>query len=255
MQIYRNRRKDIKPTMEGQNKSLFQLFVPLCLETIFYMLSGMVDTLMLSSVGDQAVGAVGTANTYIGVFIIMYSVVSMGMLAVMTQNIGAGRPGIACQAKTLGLWFNGILGVVMSVFLFFCSDGILYVVGIAPALKEPAVQYLRIVGGGSILNAMIPILAGYLRAFGYTKQPLIATVTGNILNFILNAVFLFRFPPRRAGGRIRNSDLQSGESDIDRDLRTAADPCKKIFGEGEFRRDFAADHPDRITFRFGEYYL
>ena len=104
--------------MEGQNKSLFQLFVPLCLETIFYMLSGMVDTLMLSSVGDQAVGAVGTANTYIGVFIIMYSVVSMGMLAVMTQNIGAGRPGIACQAKTLGLWFNGILGVVMSVFLF-----------------------------------------------------------------------------------------------------------------------------------------
>jgi Na+-driven multidrug efflux pump len=86
------------------------------------MLSGMVDTLMLSSVGDQAVGAVGTANTYIGVFIIMYSVVSMGMLAVMTQNIGAGRPGIACQAKTLGLWFNGILGVVMSVFLFFCSE-------------------------------------------------------------------------------------------------------------------------------------
>ena len=79
MQIYRNRRKDIKPTMEGQNKSLFQLFVPLCLETIFYMLSGMVDTLMLSSVGDQAVGAVGTANTYIGVFIIMYSVVSMGI--------------------------------------------------------------------------------------------------------------------------------------------------------------------------------
>ena len=62
MQIYRNRRKDIKHTMEGQNKSLFQLFVPLCLETIFYMLSGMVDTLMLSSVGDQAVGAVGTAK-------------------------------------------------------------------------------------------------------------------------------------------------------------------------------------------------
>ena len=30
---------------------------------MFYMLSGMVDTLMLSSVSDQAVGAVGTANT------------------------------------------------------------------------------------------------------------------------------------------------------------------------------------------------
>ena len=44
--------KDADMFMEGQKKTLFQLFVPLCLETCFYMLSGMVDTLMLSSVGD-----------------------------------------------------------------------------------------------------------------------------------------------------------------------------------------------------------
>ena len=185
--------KDADMFMEGQKKTLFQLFVPLCLETCFYMLSGMVDTLMLSSVGDQAVGAVGTANTYIGVFIIMFSVVSMGMLAVMTQNIGAGRPGIACQARNLGLLFNGVLGIAMSIFLFACSGMVLHVVGIASALRQPAEQYLRIVGAGSILNALIPIMAGYLRAFGYTKQPLFATMTGNILNFILNAVFLFQF--------------------------------------------------------------
>ena len=52
--------------METERKTLTQLSVPICLETLFYMLSGMVDTLMLSSVSDQAVGAVGTANTYIG---------------------------------------------------------------------------------------------------------------------------------------------------------------------------------------------
>ena len=57
--------------MEQRRKNLTQLFIPICLETLLYMLSGMVDTLMLSSVNDQAVGAVGTANTYIGIFIIM----------------------------------------------------------------------------------------------------------------------------------------------------------------------------------------
>ena len=62
------------------------------------MLSGMVDTLMLSSVSDQAVGAVGTANTYISVFIIMFGVISSGMVAVMTQNIGA-KPGISISGK------------------------------------------------------------------------------------------------------------------------------------------------------------
>ena len=62
--------------MAAERKTLTQLFVPICVETLFYMLSGMVDTLMLSSVSDQAVGAVGTANTYIGVFIIMFGVIS-----------------------------------------------------------------------------------------------------------------------------------------------------------------------------------
>ena len=76
--------------MTDERKSLTQLFVPICFETLCYMLAGMVDTLMLSSVNDQAVGAVGTANTYIGVFIIMFSVVSSGMIAVMTQyNAGS----------------------------------------------------------------------------------------------------------------------------------------------------------------------
>ena len=99
--------------MQGERKTLTQLSVPICLETLFYMLSGMVDTLMLSSVSDQAVGAVGTANTYIGVFIIMFGVISSGMVAVMSQNIGAGRPGIAYQARQLGLVFNALTGILI----------------------------------------------------------------------------------------------------------------------------------------------
>ena len=98
--------------MAAERKTLTQLSVPICLETFFYMLSGMVDTLMLSSVSDQAVGAVGTANTYIGVFIIMFGVISSGMIAVMSQNIGAGIPGIAYQARQLGLIFNALIGIV-----------------------------------------------------------------------------------------------------------------------------------------------
>lgn len=179
--------------MERERKSLVQLFVPICLETLCYMLAGMVDTLMLSSVNDQAVGAVGTANTYIGIFIIMFSVVSSGMIAVMTQYIGAGRNGVAYQAKQQGLIFSAILGVILSVFLFFFAKPVLNLVGVADLLLDYAVTYLKIVGGSCILNALIPIYSSYLRAFGHTKQPLFATLTGNAVNFILNAVFLFVF--------------------------------------------------------------
>ena len=179
--------------MAVERKTLTQLSVPICLETLFYMLSGMVDTLMLSSVGDQAVGAVGTANTYIGVFIIMFGVISSGMVAVMSQNIGAGRPGIAYQARQLGLLFNASTGILMSVILAVFSGRILKIVSIAPALLEPAETYLKIVGGACFFIVFIPIFSSYLRVFGYTKHSLIGTIVGNAVNIIFNSVFLFVF--------------------------------------------------------------
>lgn len=177
----------------NQRKTLGQLFVPICIETLFYMLSGMIDTLMLSSVSDQAVGAVGTVNTYIGMFIIMFSIVSTGMMTVMTQNIGAEKPGIAYQARQIGILFNTLLGIIISSVLLFGGGFVLDTIGIAAALREPALNYLQIVGGCCFLNALIPIFSGYLRAFGFMKQPLTATILANIINLCLNAVFLFIF--------------------------------------------------------------
>lgn len=179
--------------MAAKQKNLFQLFVPISLETLCFMLTGMVDTMMLSSVSDAAVGAVGTANTYIGIFIIMFNIISSGMIAVMTQYIGAGKHGIAYQAMQLGACFNAILGILLSFFLFFFSGSILEIVGVAPLLMDYAKTYLQIVGGFCILNALMPIFSSYLRAFGYTKQPLAATLSANIMNLVLNALFLFVF--------------------------------------------------------------
>ena len=179
--------------MEGERKTLRQLFIPICLEVLFHMLAGMVDTMMLSSVGDQAVGAVGTANTYIGIFIIMFSIISSGMIAVMTQYIGADRKGVAYQARQLGLMFNAVIGAVLSIVLFCFAGKVLALVGVAKQLHGYAAVYLRIVGGCCILNALIPIFSSYLRAFGHTKEPLAATMAGNIINLILNSFFLFGF--------------------------------------------------------------
>lgn len=179
--------------MEAERKNLRQLFLPISLEILCYMLAGMVDTMMLSSVSDEAVGAVGTANTYIGMFIIMFSIISSGMIAVMTQYIGAGKMGIAYQARQIGAVFNAVIGVLLSLFLFFFSGRIVAIVGVAPALAEYAAVYLKIVGGGCVLNALIPIFSSYLRAFGYTRPSMAAAVSSNILNLVLNGIFLFQF--------------------------------------------------------------
>lgn len=176
-----------------KEKSLLALFVPICIEILFFMMAGMVDTLMLSTIGDHAVGAVGTANTYIAMFILMFSIVSTGMMAVMTQNIGAGRKGVAWQAKNIGVAFNLILSIPISIILFAFSKKLLITIGVSETLESAASTYMKIVGGACFLNALIPVFSGYIRAFGYTKYPLYSTIAANIINLALNSLFLFHF--------------------------------------------------------------
>ena len=177
--------------MPNKKYRLMPLFFPIFLELLFMMLTGAVDTLMLSSEGDQAVGAVGTANTYISIFLIMFSVISSGMMAVMTQYIGAKRPAVAQQALRLGLSLNLAAGAVISLILFFCAEPILSAVGIAQELLEPARIYLQTVGLFCVCNAVAPIYSCYLRAFGHTSATLAGTVIANVINVVLNALFLF----------------------------------------------------------------
>ena len=179
--------------MATERKKLHQLFFPIFLEILFSMLAGAVDTLMLSSEGDQAVGAVGTANTYIGIFIIMFSIISSGVVAVMTQYIGAGRPGVARQALRLGATFNAIVGLLFTVLLCFCSGPILRAIGIADQLFEPAKTYMQVIGFFCLCNALTPVFSSFLRAFGHTAPTLYSTVAANIVNLCLNALFLFVF--------------------------------------------------------------
>ena len=177
--------------MPNKTMKLRPLFFPIFLELLMTMLTGAVDTLMLASEGDAAVGAVGTANTYINLFLIMFSVISSGVMAVMTQYIGAKRPGVAHQALRLGLLFNLATATVISILLFFGAETILRSVGIARDLVVPAKTYLQVIGLFCICNAFTPIFSSYLRAFGHTSATLTGTVMANIINVVLNAVFLY----------------------------------------------------------------
>lgn len=177
--------------LDNRQKSLKQLFFPIFIEVLFFMLVGSVDTLMLSTIGDSEVGAVGAANTYLGVFTISFSVISTGVMAVMTQYIGAGKNGVARQARNLGVIFNGIIGGIFSVMFIFFAEPILMKLGTADKLLANASIYMCIVGGTSIFTALTPVITAYLRAFGFTKEPLIVNVTANVLNVALNSIFLF----------------------------------------------------------------
>ncbi|MBE5935583.1 MAG: MATE family efflux transporter [Lachnospiraceae bacterium] len=175
----------------NNEKTLMNLFWPCFFEVLFLMLAGMIDTFMLSGLNDKAVGAVGTANTYLSILVIMFSIISSGMVAVMTQYIGAKQNHVAKQAKNLGLILNLFLGILLSLALGIFAKEILTFMGTATTLLSYATTYTKIIGGSCVLVAILPIYNSYLRCFGYTKIPMYATISSNILNLLLNGLFLY----------------------------------------------------------------
>jgi len=178
--------------MSEKKNSLLRLFVPIYFETLFLMATGIVDTLMLSPV-PNGVGAVGTANTYVSMFFILLMVVSRGMLAVVTQYIGAGKPGVAYQARQIALICNAVLGLVIAGTLALLAEPVLRWLNTAPALIPGATMYMRIVAVGYLFDAITLIYGSYLRAFGHNREPFTVAAIGNIINIGLNALFLYAF--------------------------------------------------------------
>ena len=174
-----------------KDKVLGKVFLPILLETILLMLSGIADTLMISNVSDAAVGAVGTANTYIGLVFALFMIVSNGLIAVMTQYIGANKKGYAYQARNLSILLNGLFGLSISLILVIWGGPIITGFGIAENLKDGAILYLRIVGAACVLDALISVFSCYLKAFDKAQYSLISVISGNIVNLILNSIFIF----------------------------------------------------------------
>lgn len=172
-------------------KTLLALFIPIFFETLFLMLEGIADTLMLSSVGDDAVGAVGTANAYIGMFFIFFGIISSGLVSVMTQYVGSEKRGVAYQALRIAILINGGIGVTLSVVLGFAAGPIIDALGVPANLRDNASTYLRIIGSVCFLDALVPVFSCYLRAFNKARLSLAAALSGNAVNIILNAVSIY----------------------------------------------------------------
>ena len=72
-------------------RQLFSLTWPIFLEAVLFSIIGSVDTLMLSGYADDAVGAVGVANSVMSLFQVISNIITAGTGILCAQYIGAGR--------------------------------------------------------------------------------------------------------------------------------------------------------------------
>ena len=105
-----------------RNTYLIKLALPIFLELILQMLIGSVDQLMLTG-NKTAVNGIIQANTLTNLVLIVFSVLSTASIILITQLNASGNKESADKIYALSFYFNLVIGILFSAFLyFFCED-------------------------------------------------------------------------------------------------------------------------------------
>ena len=74
--------------MTFTNKDLKNMIIPLFFEQLLVMLVGIIDTFIVSFVGESAVSGVSLVNSFNTIFIYLFTALASGGAVVISQYIG-----------------------------------------------------------------------------------------------------------------------------------------------------------------------
>lgn len=186
------------------NKALFALLVPIIVEQLLNSFMGMVDTMMVSTVGSEAISAVSLVDSINNLVIQIFSAMAAGAAIICSQYLGSGNTKEGNKAAKQ---------VVITVFAISVS-----IMMISLVTRESLLQLIfGKVDSGVMNNAQIyfwfsaisyPFLAlfsagaAFYRAGGNAKFPMRISVISNFLNIGGNALFIYVFHMGVAGAAL-----------------------------------------------------
>lgn len=171
--------------------SLLILAWPIFVEQLLHILTGTVDTFMVSHISDNAVAALGTANQIVVFFIIIFSFVSIGASVVITHHLGGKDAVGADQIATTAIGVNTWLGLIASLLVWYFAEPMLSLMQLSEELKSYGLPFLHLMGGTLFLESINFALSATLRAHTHTRPVMLVTVLQNVLNVIGNCILLF----------------------------------------------------------------
>lgn len=184
--------KELLLDNENLNKKLIKICWPIFIQFALYMLLGSIDTFMLGRYSDDAVGAVGVVNQIITMVLLIFEVITSGTTILCSQYIGAKKEK-EDMFKVVGtsIKVNLILGVVVSLAMLFFATPILRMMNLKGEMLEFGRQYIVIVGGFVIFQAIDSTFTAIIISYGFTKVTMFATLIMNVVNIGLNYSLIY----------------------------------------------------------------
>lgn len=170
---------------------------PAIVESFFVAFAGLVDSLMVSSLGSYAVAAVGLTTQPKLMGLALFFALNVSISALVARRRGEKRKDDANRILYTSLVFIITSAIILSILLIVFASPIIELCGSSPETHDSAVLYFQIVMGGMIFNCIQMGINSAQRGAGNTKITMRTNVTSNTVNIIANYLLInghFGFP-------------------------------------------------------------
>lgn len=172
-------------------RSVFSLAWPIFFQSLLGIALGYIDTIMLSNYSETAVGAIGNANSVLGLLTLAFTIITSATGIMVSQYLGAGKKDEMNRIYTVALAFNLVLSLLISIIVFLFSIPMLRLINVPEEMLGDADMYMKIVGGTIFTQAIINAFSQIFNSNGKTFFGMIIAFGMNAVNIIGNFLLLY----------------------------------------------------------------
>jgi len=175
----------------GFVRSMLRLAIPIALQNLLITSFSLVDSIMVSSLGEESLAAVGFAATWNQYLVYLVFGLASGASVFIARFWGAGDlPGIR---RTYGLALVGALamGVLFCFVSVFFPARIMRAFTTDLAVVGEGAEYLRIIAFAYLTTPFTMVGSTVLRSTERVRLPLIASFCAVVTNVVLNYILIF----------------------------------------------------------------
>ena len=180
-----------KPQYKKENiRITLDMAWPSIIESFFVAFAGLIDSLMVSSLGSYAVAAVGITTQPKFMGLALFFATNVAVSALVARRRGERKQEEANRILSPVLVFIIVAAILISVLSVALAGPIISLCGSNAETHDSAVAYFRIVMGGMIFNCIQMGINSAQRGAGNTRITMRTNVTSNTVNIVFNYLLI-----------------------------------------------------------------
>jgi putative MATE family efflux protein len=174
---------------------IWQISWPMLLIMMFMFMVGFADIYVAGLINPEVQAAVGFIGVLYFLLIILANAISIGTVALVARNIGAGDSAKATANAKQSLIFGFFVAVALTIAAYCFSRQIIAVAGFPPEISTIGETFLRIFAFALGPNYLLIISNAVFRASGEVRKPLFTMFVVSAVTIIGDFCLVFGIPP------------------------------------------------------------